>query len=331
MKFTSLYLFLILLASNACGTESNSSTAAETNAQDNTPTLMDAVNAAVEKGTQTKTVRPDTLDYKLKTPQDAIDWMKKSGHWDKYKQGIIPGIASQSLTYAEKLLRNSYPYFVIADKGSMHVILYDKYGIEQKAYKMACSRNYGHKHKFRDNRTPEGFFYAQGIYDSTDWKYTNDDGYTSPAKGVYGPRFIRIAPMVGIHGTNSPNSPGLRVSHGCIRLHNTNILDLVKYAQKGMPIIVNPGPKDDAVNKQEDCHIVMLNLGKIKETIISTAEADAIVKRQNGEQEKTSTDSTEKKVPADEDPKLELKEPADGHEPDSADTPEHPAPGNPEE
>ena len=73
MKFTSLYLFLILLASNACGTESNSSTAAETNAQDNTPTLMDAVNAAVEKGTQTKTVRPDTLDYKLKTPQDAID------------------------------------------------------------------------------------------------------------------------------------------------------------------------------------------------------------------------------------------------------------------
>lgn len=336
MRLTSLYLFLILITTSACGSKNNSANAVENQNMDAAAAMAQVVNAAAEKKDAPK-VKPDTLDHSLKSSQEAVDWMKQSGHWDKYSKGIIPGIATQSLEYAEKLLRSRYPYFAIVDKGSMFVILYDKYGQELKAYKMACSRYYGHKHKFRDNRTPEGFFEAEGIYNSTDWKYTNDDGYTSPAKGVYGPRFIRlktpVTRQVGIHGTNSPNSPGHRVSHGCIRLRNENILDLVKYAEKGMPIIVNPGPKDDAVNKKENCHVVMLNLGKIKDRLVTEAEAEEILKKQNGA---TAKDST--KTAADE-KELELKkdtatvkEPAKTEEPVKKEEPaKQDEPAQPEE
>ncbi|MCM1482995.1 MAG: L,D-transpeptidase [Muribaculaceae bacterium] len=277
MKLSYLYSLLILMAATACGSGHGDTSAADldTIPQD-TITLMDLVDEAAASFEHAPAgSKPDTLSTKLHSPEEAMEWMRQSDHSDEYMEGIIPRIAEQSLTYAEKLLQSRYPYFVIVDKGSMRVILYNRYGVEQKWYRMACSRNYGHKHKYRDNRTPEGFFYAKGVFDSREWKYTDDDGYTSPAKGVYGPRFIRLAPMVGLHGTNAPGSMGRRASHGCIRLTNANILDLVKYAQKGMPIIVNPGPKDNEVNKEEECDIVMLELGKSskKETTLQEESA----------------------------------------------------------
>ena len=68
---------------------------------------------------------------------------------------------------------------------------------------MACAKNYGTKHKKADSRTPEGFFEVEGIYNSTDWLYTDDDGVTSKKKGQFGPRFIRlkipVTSQIGIH------------------------------------------------------------------------------------------------------------------------------------
>jgi len=94
---------------------------------------------------------------------------------------------------------------------------------------------------------------------STDWLYTDDEGNTSDVKGQFGPRFIRIkspiTSQIGIHGTGSPWSIGKRVSHGCIRITNENILELVKYASVGMPIIVVPGITDRKVNSQEGYNI----------------------------------------------------------------------------
>jgi len=226
-----------------------------------------------------ETVKPVTIQRNidsLATAGQALDYMQNSGHWSEYQEGIIPSVLDQDLDYGRRLINNRFDHFIIVDKQSMHVILYDKYGREQKSYLMACSRKYGTKHKRRDNRTPEGFFTAGGVYDSTDWLYTNDDGYTSPAKGQFGPRFIRVknpvSSQIGIHGTSARHSPGRRASHGCIRLLNENILDLVKYVHAGMPIIVNPSDRDQAVNKEEGYDIVQLNIGKPKH---STAEEDA--------------------------------------------------------
>lgn len=96
--------------------------------------------------------------------------------------------------------------------------------------------------------------------------YTNDDGYTSPLRGQFGPRFIRlktpVTTQVGIHGTCAPWSLGRRASHGCIRIHNENILKLVEYAKPGMPVIVNPGKYDQQINEEEGYTIPSINIGK---------------------------------------------------------------------
>ena len=41
-----------------------------------------------------------------------------------------------------------------------------------------------------------------------------------------------------IHGTNNPGSIGGFVSHGCIRMHNADVLDLYARAQVGTEVIV---------------------------------------------------------------------------------------------
>lgn len=211
--------------------------------------------------------KPDTvLTYALTSAQDALDFMRNSQYAARYDEGILPAMAKDNLDYTERLLRSPFNYFIVVDKPSMFVVLYDRFGREQKAYKMACSKRYGTKHKRRDNRTPEGFFSAEGVYDSTDWLYTNDDGYTSPVKGQFGPRFIRlktdVTRQVGIHGTCAPGSLGRRASHGCIRIHNDNILELVKYVTVGMPIIVNPSAQDQKVNREEGYTVPSVNIGK---------------------------------------------------------------------
>jgi len=215
---------------------------------------------------ETDTAQTDTLKVikengpvHFSTSDEALKFMRNSGHWDKYSHGIIVRMASENLPYAEKLLNSKYPRFIVVDKGSMRVLLYDKYGCKLKQYRMACARNYGTKHAKGDSRTVEGFFSAEGIYDSTKWLYVSDSGVVSRIPGQFGPRFIRlktpITRAIGIHGTCAPWSIGRRCSHGCIRLSNEDILDLVKYAEKGMPIIVNPGPRDIAVNKHEGHHV----------------------------------------------------------------------------
>lgn len=212
------------------------------------------------------TERPD-----IKTPADARRIMNSSVDSAKYAQGILHRMAADNLSYTSRLLNNPMDHFVVVDKSSMYVVLFDRYGRVQKSYKMACARNYGSKHARGDCRTPEGFFSAEGIYDSTDWLYTDDNGYTSPTRGVYGPRFIRVknpaTNSVGIHGTNAPGSLGRRASHGCVRLRNSDIVDLVKYVRPGMTIIVNPSDRDQQVNRNEGRTIAKIDLGSSFKTV----------------------------------------------------------------
>lgn len=41
-----------------------------------------------------------------------------------------------------------------------------------------------------------------------------------------------------IHGTNNPGSIGRFVSHGCIRMHNRDVMDLYRRVSIGTPVIV---------------------------------------------------------------------------------------------
>lgn len=207
---------------------------------------------------------PQYTTHVFPAAEDAISFMEQSADWSKYQEGILPQMAHESLTYASKLLNSPYKRFIVVDKSKMKVILFDRYGRVEKEYGMAGPRNYGTKHKKADSRTPEGYFSAEGIYDSTDWEFTDDNGVKHPGK-CFGPRFVRVknpvTTQVGIHGTSSPGSIGRRVSHGCIRLNNSSIMDLVKYVQIGMPIIILPSERDQAMNRQEGYTVGYFNTG----------------------------------------------------------------------
>lgn len=235
--------------------------------------------SSVATASETSAVAPDSVEsptqpqpgdsaYHFVDKQAILDYISNGPNASKYSGGIIPVIAEHVPDYADRLIAalSKYSGFIVVDKASMRVILYDRYGHVDKSYGMACARNYGTKHKKADSRTPEGFFSVAGVYDSTDWLYTNDDGYTSPAKGQFGPRFIRIkipnTSQIGIHGTSAPWSIGHRASHGCIRLTNENIMELHKLVTVGMPVIVLPGKRDRAVNRQEGYDIPFFPTGE---------------------------------------------------------------------
>ena len=198
------------------------------------------------------------------TTQEALDYMSSSPNAAAYAEGILPQMASDELSYATKLLNNQYDKFLIIDKQLMRVGLFDRYGREILSYGIACARNYGTKHKKADSRTPEGFFSVEGIYNSTDWLFTDDNGHTSKRKGQFGPRFIRIknpvSTQIGLHGTCSPGSIGSRGSHGCIRVTNDHILELVKYVTPGMPVIISPSKRDQQVNEKEGYKVAMITM-----------------------------------------------------------------------
>lgn len=270
MNKIKLFSILVLcLSIISCGGSSEEKVSTENDASRNEDVNAvnpeNIINSDTASTEDIEAVIPDTaktIDEKSKaksydnnmfaSADEAIDYMKNSGSWGEYSQGILPQMAGESLTYAEKLLNSPYQRFIVVDKERMLVILYDKYGRVEKEYKMACAKNYGTKQGEWDSRTPEGFFSAQGVYDSTDWLFKDKNGKVSQKRGQYGPRFIRLknGKGVGIHGTCSPGALGRRVSHGCIRIHNDNILELVEYVEKGMPIIVSPSKRDAKANKK---------------------------------------------------------------------------------
>lgn len=232
-----------------------------------------APQTEVEEPAATDTIvqpAPEPVRPEIRTESDARALMTNPEDSAKYNAGILPRMLDEVPEYAIKLLNNTFDGFIVVDKYTMRVILYDVYGNIRKEYKMACSKNYGTKHRKADNRTPEGFFTIEGIYDSTDWLYTDDDGRQSQVKGQFGPRFLRlkipVTSQIGIHGTNSPGSLGGRRSHGCIRIANENILELAELVEPGMPVIVSPGRRDMAVNEEEGYDIPAVTTGSTRPT-----------------------------------------------------------------
>ena len=57
--------------------------------------------------------------------------------------------------------------------------------------------------------------------------------------GPFGARWMRLSVPwggYGIHGTNNPSSIGKAVSHGCIRLHNEDVIEIYDLTPLGTPV-----------------------------------------------------------------------------------------------
>ncbi len=224
------------------------------------PVMNHKIEVAALPLMENDTILPDIHPYySFSSAAGAIEFMMNSEESAEYAKGILPQMANEELSYVEKLINDDHDGFIVVDKSRMKVIKFNRYGVEEESFGMACAKNYGTKHTKGDSRTPEGFFSVKQIQNSTDWHYVDDEGNVSEKTGEFGPRFIRLSipgiTSIGIHGTSAPWSIGGRRSHGCIRLTNENIMHLVEMVEPGMPVIITPGKKDMAVNKSEGYQI----------------------------------------------------------------------------
>ncbi|MDE6393082.1 MAG: L,D-transpeptidase [Muribaculaceae bacterium] len=244
------YLYIAFILPGCSGDKKSSSSSTPDSPADEISVFVEK-DSVIEK----REPQPGDPDFRFNSDDSVSEYLDTCRNAALYSEGILPVIAKEVPKYAARLLSGTHTRFIVVDKASMRVILYDRYGRVEKSYDMACAKNFGTKHKKADSRTPEGFFEVEGIYNSTDWLYTDDDGVTSKKKGQFGPRFIRlkipVTSQIGIHGTCSPWSIGHRTSHGCIRITNENIMELVELVEPGMPVIVLPGKRDRAVNREE--------------------------------------------------------------------------------
>lgn len=104
---------------------------------------------------------------------------------------------------------------------------------------VCLGKNLGQKTKRGDLKTPEGTFSIKTIENSSRWGHSK-----SIYGGGYGPYFMRLRVpgnnSIGIHGTNKPETIGQRMSEGCIRLHNEDLVELINFVGLGTEVVVLP-------------------------------------------------------------------------------------------
>ena len=95
--------------------------------------------------------------------------------------------------------------------------------------------------------TPSGRFAIQNKQVNPVWSVPNSpwagelQGTTVDGGSAANPlkaRWMGIANGVGIHGTGEDYSIGTRASHGCIRMHVPDVIDLFKRVPVGTPVLI---------------------------------------------------------------------------------------------
>ena len=148
-------------------------------------------------------------------------------------------------SYSEYVAEAGSAPFIVVDKTALTLALVDDEGKAIKEYGIAIAVNYGPKKVAGDHKTPEGKFKINELLYAKGLKHDFHDG-KGPIRDAYGPWFLRLDVPgfrdIGIHGTPFPESIGSRATEGCIRMRNSDILDLKNRVQLGTVVIITPDP-----------------------------------------------------------------------------------------
>ena len=162
---------------------------------------------------------------------------------------IVPylGMIGMKMWYNHKIDKIANARFIVVDKETLSLKLFDYSGSEVNSYGISCGKNPGNKDRIGDLKTPEGIFHITEIEEASTWGHDFKDG-KGKIEGAYGPWFLRLEVPghkgIGIHGTHKPESIGTRDTEGCIRLKNEDIADLKTKVNIGMVVIVLPSMDD---------------------------------------------------------------------------------------
>ena len=167
---------------------------------------------------------------------------------------VVPylGMFGMKIWYNHKIDKIANARFIVVDKETLSLKLFDYSGNEVNSYGISCGKNPGNKDRIGDLKTPEGIFHITEIEEASTWGHDFKDG-KGKIEGAYGPWFLRLEVPghkgIGIHGTHKPESIGTRDTEGCIRLKNEDIADLKEKVNIGMVVIVLPSLDDLTATK----------------------------------------------------------------------------------
>lgn len=147
----------------------------------------------------------------------------------------VPAIQPRALFRSTASLQRGFTgSVVIIDLGDRQVFLY-QFGKLQASYLIAVGQE--------GWETPMGRFRVENMQVDPIWRHPITKAIVPPgAANPLGTRWIGFwidgEYQIGLHGTNEPELVGTAVSHGCIRMLNSDIEQLYDRVGEGTPVLV---------------------------------------------------------------------------------------------
>jgi len=137
-----------------------------------------------------------------------------------------------------RALRDAYPTVLTVDRDGFRLRLFRR---------LRIAKRYGIAVGMAGLETPSGLYRIQNKQVDPAWHVPHSawagslQGQTIPGGAPDNPlkaRWMGIANGVGIHGTAEDWSIGSRASHGCIRMHVSDVIDLYDRVPVGTPVLI---------------------------------------------------------------------------------------------
>jgi lipoprotein-anchoring transpeptidase ErfK/SrfK len=180
----------------------------------------------------------DTIEY-IVQPGDSLFSIARKYNTTIYYIQDLNGLKNDLIMAGQKLRISTAEFSLYVDKYENIMVLY-KNGEPFKTYSIATGKN---------NSTPEGVFKIVDKMIKPPW--TRPDGkIIQPGDPEYelGERWMPISePGYGIHGTNNEDSIGKQATLGCVRMHNSDVIELYGIVPRGTRVeIVDTAKKEKA-------------------------------------------------------------------------------------
>ncbi|MEJ7894043.1 MAG: L,D-transpeptidase [Solirubrobacteraceae bacterium] len=135
-------------------------------------------------------------------------------------------------------LKDAYPTIVTIDQSTFTLRLFRR---------LRYDRSYGVAVGQAEYPTPNGVFAIQSKQVNPTWTAPNSPwagesaGQSFDSSDPNNPlraRWMGVNGSIGIHGTGEDYSIGSRASHGCIRMHEADVIDLFDRVEIGTPVLI---------------------------------------------------------------------------------------------
>ncbi len=153
-------------------------------------------------------------------------------------RAIAPKLTSVTPRIQTKELGKAYPTVITIDRDNFRLRLFKRLKIVKR---------YGVAVGMPEYPTPTGLFGIQTKQVNPTWTAPNSPWAGEMAgQQVAGgapdnplrARWMGVSGSVGIHGTGQPWSIGTRASHGCIRMTESDVIDLFDRVAIGTPVLI---------------------------------------------------------------------------------------------